>query len=238
MEGKKGGYWKLKKLLYGLKQAGRQWKTKLDEVMSKAGFEKSQADDCLYILRKDGEIVMLVLVYVDDMALTAKSLAILQKFKAELSAEFKISDLGELKYILGIQAKRDRPARTISLNQSAYIHQILARFGMSECAPVSMPSAAKQTLSTSQSPKDEKEHSEYLKFANGLKYLEIVGALLYATQTRPDIQYSVRIIAQYGGNPRKTHLEAAKRILRYLKGTADFMPVFGRSGSKEIDLVG
>lgn len=61
-------YLKLKKPLYGLKQAGQQWKTKLDEAMLKAGFEKSQADNCLYILKRDGEIIMLVLVYIDNMA--------------------------------------------------------------------------------------------------------------------------------------------------------------------------
>ena len=109
---------------------------------------------------------------------------------------------------------------------------------MSECAPVSTPSATKQVLSTLQSPKDEGERLGYLEFANGLKYLEIVGVLLYATQMQPDIQYSVSIIAQYGGNPGKTHLEAAKHILHYLKGTTRMTLVFRRSGSREMDLVG
>ena len=181
---------------------------------------------------------MLVLVYVDNMALTAKDITTLQRFKARLSAEFEISDLGKLRYILGIQVKWNRQLCTISINQTAYIHQILTQFGMSECAPVSTPSATKQVLSTLQSPKDEGERLGYLEFANGLKYLEIVGVLLYATQMQPDIQYSVSIIAQYGGNPGKTHLEAAKHILHYLKGTARMALVFRRSGSREMDLVG
>ena len=74
-EGKEGWYWKLKKLLYGLKQAGWQWKAKLDKVMRNLGFEKGQANDCLYILQEKGEIVLLVLVYVDDMAIAGHSLA-------------------------------------------------------------------------------------------------------------------------------------------------------------------
>ncbi|KAG5728177.1 hypothetical protein E4T56_gene19310 [Termitomyces sp. T112] len=102
---------------------------------------------------------------------------------------------------------------------------------MSKCTPVSTPLATKQVLSTSQSPKNDNERLEYSKFANGLKYLKIVGALLYATQTRPDIQHSIGIISQYGGNPGRPHLEAAKRILRYLRGTADMALVFGRSGN-------
>ena len=114
----------MRKPLYGLKQAGQQWKTKLDEVMSKAGFKKSQADDCLYILKRNGKI-MLVLVYVNDIALTAKDIATLQRFKAKLSAEFEISDFGKLRYILGIQVKWNRQLCTISINQTAYIHKVL-----------------------------------------------------------------------------------------------------------------
>lgn len=179
---------------------------------------------------------MMVLVYVDDMAAAAKSLKFVEKFKSDLAREFDISDLGELKYILGIQVSRDRKAHTIPINQTAYIHQILSRFGMSECAPVYTPMAVKSNLSVLQSPQTDEEHSAYLKFANGLHYLEIVGALIYATQTRPDIQYAVGVIAQYGGNPGKPHLEAAKRVLRYLKATAHFGLMLGRSDT--IDLVG
>ena len=237
-EGKEGWYWKLKKPLYGLKQAGRQWKVKLNEVMRNLRFEKGQADDCLYILREKGEIVMLVLVYVDDMAVAGRSLARITQFKNDLTKVFDITDLGELKYILGIQVKRDRKACTISLNQTAYIHHVLARFGMKDCTPVSTPLAVKHDLSVSQSPKTEKERTEYTKYANGIHYLEIVGSLLYATQTRPDIQFPVGLISQFGGNPGKPHLEAAKRIMRYLKGTAHFGLVLGRRGEGSFDVVG
>jgi len=64
---KKGWYWRLKKLLYGLKQVGWQWKAKLNDIMWRLGFKKSQANDCLYILREKGEIITLVLVYVDNV---------------------------------------------------------------------------------------------------------------------------------------------------------------------------
>ena len=206
--------------------------------MCRLGFEKSQADDCLYILREKDEIIALVLVYVDDMAVASTSIDRIQNFKMALSREFEISDLGELKYILGIQIIRNREAHTISMNQTAYIHQILARFGMSECTPVSTPLAVKHNLSTSQSPKTEEETMKYLEYASGLHYLEIVGALLYATQTHPDIQYAVSVVSQFGSNPGKSHLEAAKRILCYLKGTANLALTLGSSGSESVDLVG
>jgi len=139
-----------------------------------------------------------------------------------------ITDLGELNYIIGIQVRHDRTAHTISLNQTTYIHQILMHFGM--CAPVSTPFAAKQNLSASQSLQTEEEHIKYVKHADVLRYLEIVGTLLYATQTRPNIQHTVGIVSQFGGNVGKPPLEFAKRILRHLKGTTQFKLKLGCNG--------
>jgi len=70
----------------------------------------------------------------------------------------------------------------------------------------------------------------YSSFSRGIYYLSLVGSLLYATQTRPDIQFFVNLIAQFSGNPGIPHLEAAKRILRYLKSTQEFSLVLGRQG--------
>ena len=108
---------------------------------------------------------------------------------------------------------------------------------MSECSPVSTPLVAKDRLSASQSPSTPEEKSEYEAYANGLKYLEIVGAVLYATQTRPDIQYAIGVLAQFGSNPGRPHLEALKRVLRYLKGTAHFSLRLGGANS-DTDLIG
>ena len=90
-EGKEVWYWKLKKALYGLKQVERQWK-----VMSNLGFEKGQADDCLYMLQEKGEIIMLVLVYIDDMAIAGNSFTCIIQFKTNLTKVFDITDLLEL----------------------------------------------------------------------------------------------------------------------------------------------
>jgi len=109
---------------------------------------------------------------------------------------------------------------------------------MSDAKPVSTSLAVKHSLSTSQSPSSEMEQNEYSSFSGGIHYLSLVGSLLYATQTRPDIQFSVNLIAQFSGNPSIPHLEAAKHILRYLKGTQDFSLVLGRQGRGAVDIVG
>jgi len=109
---------------------------------------------------------------------------------------------------------------------------------MLDAKPVSTPLAVKHSLSTSQSPSSEAELNEYSNFSGGIHYLSLVGSLLYATQTRPDVQFSVNIVAQFSGNPGIPHLEAAKHILCYLKGTQDFSLVLGRQGRDYVDIVG
>ncbi|THG93712.1 hypothetical protein EW026_g7595 [Hermanssonia centrifuga] len=106
--GKEEWCWRLKKALYGLKQSGQQWKKKLDEAMAELGFEKGQADECLYVLKEDGHIVLMVLVYVDDMAVAGKKLALVKRFERNLAEWFDITDGGDLTFILGVQVIQNR----------------------------------------------------------------------------------------------------------------------------------
>jgi len=153
------------------------------------------ANDCLYVLWEYNKIVLMVLIYVDDMAIAGKGIPGVVPFKQNLSKDFEIPDLGELKFILSILVTRDRSNCLIYLNQSAYITQVLVRFGMSDAKPVSTSLAVKHGLSTSQSLSSEIEQNEYSSFSGGIHYLSLVGSLLYATQTHPDIQFSVNLIA-------------------------------------------
>jgi len=206
--------------------------------MTKLSFTRAMADDYLYVLWEHGKIILMVLIYVDDMAVAGKEIPGIVLFKQNLSKNFEITDLGEMKFILGIQIIRDRSNHLLYLNQSAYITQILARFGILDVEPVSTPLAVKHGLSTSQSPFSEVELNEYLNFSRGIHYLSLVGSLLYTTQTRPDIQFSINLIAQFSGNPGIPHFEAAKRILHYLKDTQEFSLVLGCQGRDAMDIIG
>jgi hypothetical protein len=139
--GKKGWCLRLHKPLYSLKQAGRQWKKKLDETMAHLCFVKSNRDECLYVLHEKGQVILLVLVYVNDAVVASKQLKRIEEFKQQLREFFPIKDLGELHHILGIQVTHNREAHTIMLNQTGYICNVLARFGMSGCKPASTPLA-------------------------------------------------------------------------------------------------
>ena len=102
------GYcWKLQRSLYGLKQAGRTWNKTLDQKLGELGFIHLDAETCLYVFQKDGQVCFLV-VYVDDLLLAATTRKFMDSIKAKLSASFKMRDLGEAKYILGIEIKRNR----------------------------------------------------------------------------------------------------------------------------------
>ena len=132
-----------------MKQAGRQWKKRLHQVMTKLGFTHVMVNNCLYVLWEHNKIVLMVLIYNNDVAIAGKRISEIVLFKPNLSKDFEITDLGELKFILGILVTRDCPNHLIHLNQSAYITQVLARFGMSDAKPVSTPLAVKHGLSTS-----------------------------------------------------------------------------------------
>jgi len=108
---------------------------------------------------------------------------------------------------------------------------------MQDAAPVSTSLVVKHELSLSQSPQTKAEKHAYKSYAQDMHYLSLVGSLLFAMQMRPDIQYAVGLIAQFGANPGVAHLEAAKCILRYLKGTADYHLVLGRRWEGYFDLV-
>ena len=231
-------YWRLLKAIYGLKQAGRNWKQRLHDTLIRLGFKQTCADDCLYILRNCGKITLIVLVYVDDMAIAGRNLLKIISFKKDLDKEFDITDLGDIQYILGLKVRRDRSKRIIYLSQSSYIESILNRFQMSSCTPVSTPMTTNHNLTSVSLPENHDEKEEYAQYAKGINYLSLVGSLLYATQTRPDIQFSVNLTAQFSANPSIAHLAACKRILRYLKGTKEYSLRLGGYIGDEIKLVG
>lgn len=127
-----------------------------------------------------------------------------------------MKDLGEAKQVLGIRLTRDRKSGIISIDQTQYLLDVLDRFRMSDCNPVSTPLDLNQKISLKFCPKSDDEREE---MAN-VPYEQLIGCLQFAAQvTRPDICFAVNLLSRYKANPGKAHWGAAKRILRYLKGT-------------------
>ena len=127
---------KLVKSLYGLKQASRQWYTKLSSTIQQLGFVQSQANHSLFVFAK-GLLFTALLVYVDDMVITGNNPNCLATLKSVLDAKFGIKDLGSLKYFLGLEIARSD--KGISLNQKKFALEILKEIGMMACKPLKSP---------------------------------------------------------------------------------------------------
>jgi len=122
---------KLLKALYGLKQAPRMWNAKIDGFLVEGlGFFSSPNEPCVYIKRVRGNVVMIIVLYVDDILIAGNCRSSIDKVKAEFKARFKMKDLGNASEFLGIEIMRDRNLCQIVIKQSAYITKILERFSM------------------------------------------------------------------------------------------------------------
>lgn len=213
---------KLKKALYGLKQAPRAWYSRIESYFMKEGFEKCKHEHTLFIKSRDGGKILIVCLYVDDLIFTGNDELMFAHFKKSMMLEFDMTDLGKMKYFLGIEVLQT--ADGIFIGQKKYVQEVLERFGMENCNSVKNPMVPGCKL---------------VKDADGIRvdntfFKQLVGSLMYLTATRPDIMFIVSLISRYMECPTELHLEAAKRLLRYLKGTADFGLFYKRGRQQEL----
>ncbi|KAJ9564595.1 LOW QUALITY PROTEIN: hypothetical protein OSB04_000561, partial [Centaurea solstitialis] len=196
---------RLRKALYGLKQAPRAWYQRFAVYLSSLGFISSKTDTSLFTYHRGSDTIYLLL-YVDDIILTASSPSLISRVISQLSSEFPMSDLGPLSFFLGIAASRSKSG--LFLSQTAFAQEILARADMVSCNPCSTPADTKTKLAVDGEP-----------VSDPTLYRSLAGALQYLTFTRPDIAYAVQQVCLFMHDPRLPHFNALKRILRYLKGT-------------------
>ncbi|KAG7564376.1 Ribonuclease H-like superfamily [Arabidopsis suecica] len=225
IEGQKDMVCKLKKSIYGLKQASRQWYLKFDEIITKFGFKENIVDPCIYLKISGSKFIFLVL-YVDDILLASSDLGLLHETKSYLSKNFEMKDMREASYVIGIEIFRDRSLGILGLSQKAYIDKVLERYGMMTCSSSIVPMHKGDTLNLKQCPQNEMERNEMQKYP----YASLVGSLMYAQVcTRPDISHAVGMLGRFQSNPGIAHWQAAKKVLRYLKGTRNFMLTYRKT---------
>lgn len=212
---------RLRRALYGLRQAPRAWHTKLKSELELMGFQSSEGDPGLWVLHeKQGSVW--VLVYVDDMLVAAKGTGRVQEVKQHVMQKFDARDLGEASFFIGMDIVRDRTRGTVHLSQRKLTAELLTKYGMSEAKPASVPISTGTTLS--------KDDGSGALDTNIHPYSELVGSLLYLSVcTRPDISQAVGALARYMSAPQKQHWDAAKHVLRYLAGSAEDGISFGGS---------
>ncbi|KAL0418698.1 UNVERIFIED_CONTAM: Retrovirus-related Pol polyprotein from transposon TNT 1-94 [Sesamum radiatum] len=225
---------KLKRSLYGLKQSGRMWYNRLSEYLIKKGFCHNQISPCLFIKRTESGFVIIA-VYVDDLNIIGSPEEIRQAADY-LKSEFEMKDLGTTKYCLGLQFEHTKDG--IFIYQSNYIEKVLKRFHMNNAHPLSTPTVVR-SLDVNKDPFRPPTHNNEI-LGPEVPYLSAIGALMYlANNTRPDIAFSVNLLARYSSTPTKRHWNGVKHILRYLRGTSDMGLYFERhENAKATNLVG
>ncbi|GJY75463.1 ribonuclease H-like domain-containing protein, partial [Tanacetum coccineum] len=174
----------------------------------RVGFSSSRCDSALFIYRRGTEVAYL-LIYVDDIVLTASSTDLLQRIISSLHREFDMTNLGALDYFLGISVTRD--FKGMFLSQKKYALQLLDKAHMANCNPTRTPVDTESKLGSGGVPVSD--HSLYCSLAGGLQYL---------TFSCPDISYAVQHVCLHMHDPPNPHFAALKRVLRYIRGTLDF----------------
>ena len=208
----------LHKAIYGLKQAANCWHQTLLDFMKSQGLTQSVMDTCVFV-RRSGSSTLIVLIWVDDLIISASSQNTMKVFKQNFSKSFRTKDLGRLHWFLGIQFTVKR--NMISMNQSHYINSILHRFNEFNCKPRKLPC--------------EPSIYDLLKLKSDqlqqpTRYRELVGSLIYLmTGTRPDICFVVTLLSRFMNKPTEMQMSVARGVLKYLKGTIDFDLKFVKS---------
>ena len=197
--------YRLDKALYGLRQAPRAWYDTLTKHLLKNGFKRGAIDQTLFILRERGNI-LLVQIYVDDIIFGSTDENMCKKFSKIMSTEYEMSLMGELTFFLGLQIKQTNDG--IFINQEKYVRDILKKFDMNSSQTKSTPISAPLNIDSDPDGKP----------VNITTYRGMIGSLMYLTASRPDIMFATCLCARYQANPKESHLNAVKRILKYLKG--------------------
>ncbi|KAE8969014.1 hypothetical protein PR001_g27622 [Phytophthora rubi] len=201
---------RLRRSLYGLKQAAAVWHKTIRSVFIALGFKQCKSCPCLFVRVGQNGPVYIVL-YVDDLLIGCEAEEEASSIAEALGARFRLKSLGDARFILGMELHYNTQKGEVFVGQAQYISRMIARFGQADAHPVRNPNVIGQDLRAS---------NEHPKLDAKKPYRELVGSLLYvANATRPDICVAVGILSQHLEDPREMHWRAAVRVLRYLKGT-------------------
>jgi hypothetical protein len=236
--------WRLKKSLYGLKQAGRQWHLKLSEALKQMDFKRAGYDPALFVRCDSGE-KQFIFLWVDDLIIVAEQ-ASCDAIVERILASFKGRDLGEASWLLGMSVKRNMNDKIVELSQERMIENVLARFGQENARFSWLPLDAtdgptpdphekartrkrRELAQTDNRDEMDKLNIQLAKYdADAMpltkeehsKYMSIVGTVQYiAVVTRPDIAFAAATLARFMSCPTRHLMNCAIRLLRYLSAT-------------------
>ena len=199
------------------------WSKKLDGELIAKGFKKFQADPCVFRRKHLGKVVVVIMVYVDDLLVLSETKQDGHQVLEDLRSSFPIKDLGEVSYYRGCHITRDRKARTVMFDQQRYVQTVTEHFEIRKTSVIPVPTS-KAAISKAEGLQNDAEIAEM----RGIPYREAVGALMWvANMTRPDLAYTAHALATFGDNPGPEHWKAVMKALLYLKRTASLWVIYG-----------
>lgn len=201
--------------LYNLKQASRQWNIKMTTTLIHSGFTQSKLDYSLFMTKKNERGIVIILVYVDDLLITGSDKGLIQEAKGILNHNFKMKDLGELRYFLGIEFASTN--KGIMMNQRRYALELISECGLGGGKCATTPLEQNQKLTSLEYDKLFKAKDDDLELSDRNRYRRLIGRLLYLGMTRPDISHAVQHHSQFIHAPKISHYEATLHVLRYIK---------------------
>lgn len=158
-------------------------------------------------MKKTRKNLIGLLVYVDDIAIGSCNQDEIHNSKVYLESQFKLKDLGKLRYFLGLEIARNTTGITVC--QRKFSLDLVEKFGLLGTKPTETPISSNHKLS--QEDVDSME--------DPTTYGQLVGKLIYLTLTRPDLSYAVQVLSQFMAKPRNGYFKAALKVLKYIKGS-------------------
>ena len=212
---------KLHKCLYGLKQAPRYFNQHLVGTLLRMGFTNLVNEPCLFQKIIDGKLV-LATIYVDDILIACSDTSITQSIKDQLAETYKMKDMGEMDWYLGMRCKRNKKTGDIKLDQTKYIDDVISKFdlwlGTEKNRVVPMQPNLVLSKWTQEYDDGLTEKQEHL--VKNFPYRQIIGSLLYMSiWTRPDISYAIGKLSKFNNHPTVEAIYATQWLLQYVRFT-------------------
>ncbi|SPC63572.1 related to retrotransposon protein [Ustilago sp. UG-2017b] len=216
-----GKAYRVVKGLYGLKQSGREWNMEFDKFLRHSNFHRLDCVPCIYT-RGRGDNFAIVVIYVDNTLIIAPTLGTVKHIKEEIGQRWRMEDGGNVSHFLGIKITRDREAKTMDLEQTSYVKQLLDEHLDKRRRKSSVPLQDIPVPETAASIAERKE------------YPQIVGKLLWLSNgTHLDISQAVDVLARYMTQPSREHYIAAQKVLQYLDYTRDTHLQYGSNKQQD-----
>lgn len=219
---RQGSIFKLRKSLYGLKNSPKNWNEKFHKTMVSLSFQRSESEYCLYV-KSTENCKLFVLIYVDDLLIAGTDTGEVQHIKHTLSNFFKMKDLGLIRYFLGMDIIQDTENSQIKINQTNYLKNVLKKFDMQNCNPITTPMEI-----NFQHDSLKRDNSETLEIESRCR--KLIGCLMYAMLcSRPDLCITINILSRYQSCASNDLWKALKRVLRYIQGTLNYSLTYDRN---------